>query len=47
MTPGLNARNLARIATASALPAGMLILVALMVIPVSPLILVRKPRFSV
>ncbi|ALH82484.1 flagellar biosynthesis protein FlhA [Sphingopyxis macrogoltabida] len=39
MTPGLNLRNAGRFAGAAALPAGMLILVALMVIPVSPLIL--------
>jgi flagellar biosynthesis protein FlhA len=39
MNAGLNGRTIARIAGASALPAGMLILVALMVIPVSPLIL--------
>ncbi|WP_411339989.1 flagellar biosynthesis protein FlhA [Sphingopyxis sp. J-6] len=39
MTSGLNLRDAGRFAGAAALPAGMLILVALMVIPVSPLIL--------
>lgn len=39
MTAGFNARNFARFAGAAALPAAMLILVALMVVPVSPLIL--------
>ncbi|MBB6426318.1 flagellar biosynthesis protein FlhA [Sphingopyxis sp. JAI128] len=39
MTGGFHIGNLGRIAGASALPAGMLILVGLMVIPVSPLIL--------
>ncbi|MBO9695681.1 MAG: flagellar biosynthesis protein FlhA [Sphingopyxis sp.] len=39
MTGGFNLRNVTRFAGVSALPAGMLILVALMVIPVSPLIL--------
>jgi flagellar biosynthesis protein FlhA len=36
---GLDVRNAARFATAAALPAAMLILVALMVIPVTPIIL--------
>ncbi len=36
---GLDVRNMARFATAAALPAAMLILVALMVIPVTPIIL--------
>jgi flagellar biosynthesis protein FlhA len=39
MTAGFNLRNFSRIASLSALPAGMLIVVGLMVIPVSPLIL--------
>src|SRR3546814_15516118 len=39
MTAGFNLRNVGRIAGVSALPAGMLIVVGLMVIPVSPLIL--------
>ncbi|MFZ5725317.1 MAG: flagellar biosynthesis protein FlhA [Pseudomonadota bacterium] len=39
MTAGFDLRNIGRIAGVSALPAAMLILVALMVIPVSPLIL--------
>ena len=39
MTDGFNLRNIGRIAGVSALPAGMLIVVGLMVIPVSPLIL--------
>ncbi|PZQ24175.1 MAG: flagellar biosynthesis protein FlhA [Sphingopyxis macrogoltabida] len=39
MSPAFSAQNAGRIAGASALPAAMLILVALMVIPVSPLIL--------
>ena len=39
MTAGFNLRNIGRIASVSALPAGMLIVVGLMVIPVSPLIL--------
>ncbi|WP_033074418.1 flagellar biosynthesis protein FlhA [Sphingopyxis sp. MWB1] len=39
MTAGFNPRNAARIAATSALPAAMLIVVALMVVPVSPLIL--------
>ena len=39
MTSALNLRSVGRIAGASALPLGMLILVALMVIPVTPLIL--------
>jgi flagellar biosynthesis protein FlhA len=39
MTSGLKLGNITRIAGAAALPAAMLILVALMVIPVSPLIL--------
>lgn len=39
MTGGFNLANIGRIAGVSALPAGMLILVGLMVIPVSPLIL--------
>ena len=39
MTADFNLRNVARFASISALPAGMLILVGLMVIPVSPLIL--------
>ncbi len=39
MIAGLNARSVARIVGGAALPAAMLILVALMVIPVSPIIL--------
>ena len=39
MIAGLNARGVARIVGGAALPAAMLILVALMVIPVSPIIL--------
>src|SRR3546814_12931619 len=39
MTGGFSLRNIGRIAGVSALPAGMLIVVGLMVIPVSPLIL--------
>ncbi|WP_257545834.1 flagellar biosynthesis protein FlhA [Sphingopyxis sp. DBS4] len=39
MIAGLNARSVARIVGSAALPAAMLILVALMVIPVSPIIL--------
>lgn len=39
MTADFSVRNIGRMAGAAALPAGMLILVALMVIPVSPLIL--------
>ena len=39
MTAGFDLRNIGRIAGVSALPVGMLILVALMVIPVSPVIL--------
>ena len=39
MTPGFSLRRAGHMAGAAALPAGMLILVALMVIPVSPLIL--------
>ncbi len=39
MTAGFNLANIGRIAGVSALPAGMLIVVGLMVIPVSPLIL--------
>ncbi len=39
MTAGFNARNMMRMASGAALPAAMLILVGLMVIPVSPLLL--------
>src|SRR3546814_13265344 len=39
MTGGFSLRNIGRIAGVSALPAGMLLVVGLMVIPVSPLIL--------
>src|SRR3546814_20640897 len=39
MTGGFSLRNIGRVAGVSALPAGMLIVVGLMVIPVSPLIL--------